>query len=329
VLDTKILEARKLVQTVSENVEKVIVGKHSVIELALIALLSHGHILIEDSPGVGKTMFARSLAKSFGTKFKRIQFTSDLMPSDITGISIYDQNSSSFEFFPGPIMANIVLADEINRATPKTQSALLECMEENQVTVDGRTYSMPQPFLIIATLNPLEYEGTFPLPETQLDRFLVRFGLGYPSISEEITIMEKQQFHHPIEDLGQVAEEADLLLMQEAVKTVYIDDKVKLYIASIVEATRHHASIHLGVSPRGSLALYRTSQARALIKGRDYVLPDDVKELVVPVLSHRMIVSLNHNGHNGRNGQGQSVLDEILKQTAVPGTISSKNFKLA
>ncbi len=321
VLDTKILEARKLVQTVSENVEKVIIGKHHVIELALIALLSHGHILIEDSPGVGKTMFARSLARSFGTKFKRIQFTSDLMPSDITGISIYNQNNCSFEFHPGPIMANIVLADEINRATPKTQSALLECMEENQITVDGKTYKMPHPFLIIATLNPLEYEGTFPLPETQLDRFLVRFGLGYPSMSEEITIMEKQQYHHPIEDLGQVAEEADLLLMQEAVKTVFVDAKVKRYIASIVEATRHHPAIHLGVSPRGSLALYRTSQARALVSGRDYVLPDDVKHLVVPVLSHRIIVNLSHNGNNGK---GHSVLDEILKQTSVPGTISSK-----
>jgi len=320
-LDTKILEARKLVQTVSENVEKVIVGKHQIIELALIALLSHGHILIEDSPGVGKTMFARSLAKSFGTKFKRIQFTSDLMPSDITGISIYNQNSCSFEFHPGPIMANIVLADEINRATPKTQSALLECMEENQITVDGSTYNMPHPFLIIATLNPLEYEGTFPLPETQLDRFLVRFGLGYPSMSEEITIMEKQQFHHPIEDLGQVAEEADLILMQEAVKTVFVDTKVKRYIASIVDATRHHPSIHLGVSPRGSLALYRTSQAHALISGRDYVLPDDVKHLVVPVLSHRIIINLSHNGHNGK---GPSVLDEILKQTPVPGTIPGK-----
>jgi MoxR-like ATPase len=320
-LDTKILEARKLVQAVSENVEKVIVGKHHTIELALIAMLSHGHILIEDSPGVGKTMFARSLAKSFGTKFKRIQFTSDLMPSDITGISIYNQNSGTFEFHPGPIMANIVLADEINRATPKTQSALLECMEENQITVDGRTYNMPHPFLIIATLNPLEYEGTFPLPETQLDRFLIRFGLGYPSLSEEITIMEKQQFHHPIEDLGQVAEETDLIFMQEAVKTVFVDARVKRYIASIAEATRHHPGIHLGVSPRGSLALYRTSQARALIKGRDYVLPDDVKALVVPVLSHRIIINLSHNGHNG---QGHSVLEEILKQTPVPGTISDR-----
>jgi MoxR-like ATPase len=321
-VDTKILEAHRLVQTVCDNVEKVIIGKRHVIELALIALLSRGHLLIEDSPGVGKTMFARSLAKSFGTKFKRIQFTSDLMPSDITGVSIYNQTNGSFEFHPGPIMANIVLADEINRATPKTQSALLECMEENQITVDGNTYRMPHPFLIIATLNPLEYEGTFPLPETQLDRFLIRLGLGYPTLSEEITIMEKQQFHHPIEDIGQVAEESDLVLMQEAVKTVYVDDKVKRYIASIVEATRLHTSIYLGASPRGSLALYRTSQAQALIQGRDFVLPDDVKKLVIPVLAHRIIIDISHNGHNGK---GHSVLDEILKQTLVPGTIPGKN----
>jgi MoxR-like ATPase len=321
-VETKILDAHKLVQTICDNVEKVIIGKRPVIELALIALLSNGHLLIEDSPGVGKTMFARSLAKSFGTKFKRIQFTSDLMPSDVTGISVYNQKNGSFEFHPGPIMANIVLADEINRATPKTQSALLECMEENQITVDGTTYRMPHPFLIIATLNPLEYEGTFPLPETQLDRFLIRLGLGYPSVSEEINIMENQKFHHPIENLGQVAEESDLIFMQEAVKSIYVDDKVKLYIASIVESTRRHDSIYLGASPRGSLALYRTSQALALIKGRSFVLPDDIKELVIPVLSHRIIINLSHNGHDAK---GHSILNEILKQTPVPGTIPSKN----
>jgi MoxR-like ATPase len=321
-VDTKILDAHKLVQTVCDNVEKVIIGKRPVIELALIALLSNGHLLIEDSPGVGKTMFARSLARSFGTKFKRIQFTSDLMPSDVTGISIYNQNSRAFEFHPGPIMANIILADEINRATPKTQSALLECMEENQITVDGNTYPMPHPFLIIATLNPLEYEGTFPLPETQLDRFLIRLGLGYPTVSEEINIMEKQKFHHPIESLGQVADESDLIFMQEAVKTVFVDDKVKLYIASIVDSTRHHSSIYLGASPRGSLALYRTSQALALIKGRSYVLPDDIKELVIPVLSHRIILNLSHNGHDSK---GHSILNDILKQTEVPGTLPSRN----
>jgi MoxR-like ATPase len=322
-LDTSILEAHKLVQAICDNVEKVIVGKRRAIELALIAFLSQGHLLIEDSPGVGKTMFARSLAKSFGTKFKRIQFTPDLLPGDITGVSIYNQKNSSFEFHPGPIMANIVLADEINRATPKTQSALLECMEEHQMTVDGITYSMPNPFHIIATLNPLEYEGTFPLPETQLDRFLIRLDLGYPSVAEEITIMEKQQFRHPIENLEQVAAETDLTLVQKAVRTIYVNNLIKQYIASIVEATRRHPSIYLGASPRGSLALFRTSQARALIQGRDYVLPDDVKVLAEPVLGHRIVVNVSSNGHNGQ-GKGHSVIAEILERIPVPGVVPGR-----
>lgn len=322
-METKILEAHRLVQSICNNVEKVIIGKRPAIELALIAFLSQGHLLIEDSPGVGKTMFARSLAKSFGTRFKRIQFTPDLLPSDITGVSIFNQKTGSFEFHPGPIMANIVLADEINRATPKTQSALLECMEEHQITVDGTTYDMPHPFHIIATLNPLEYEGTFPLPETQLDRFVIRLDLGYPSISEEITIMERQQFKHPIEDLGQVARESDLTLIQEAVKTIRVERLVKQYIATIVEATRHHPAIHLGASPRGSLALFRTSQARALIKGRDYVLPDDVKALAEPVLSHRLVVNLNSNGNDGK---GHSLIAEVLGKVPVPGTIPGRRL---
>jgi MoxR-like ATPase len=320
-VDTKILEAHKLVQTICDNVEKVIIGKRHAIELALIAFLSQGHLLIEDSPGVGKTMFARSLARSFGTKFKRIQFTPDLLPGDITGVSIYNQKTGAFEFHPGPILANIVLADEINRATPKTQSALLECMEEQQITVDGTTYRMPRPFHIVATLNPLEYEGTFPLPETQLDRFLIRLDLGYPSISEEVTIMERQQYRHPIEDLGQVAEESDLILIQDAVKTIYVDQAVKQYIASVVESTRHHPAIHLGASPRGSLALFRTSQAHALIQGRDFVLPDDVKTLAEPVLSHRLVVSLSNNGYDGK---GRAVISEILGKVPVPGTLPDR-----
>jgi MoxR-like ATPase len=317
-VETKILEAHKLVQNICDNVEKVIIGKRHAVELALIAFLSQGHLLIEDSPGVGKTMFARSLAKSFGTKFKRIQFTPDLLPSDITGTSIYNQKNQSFEFHPGPIMANIVLADEINRATPKTQSALLECMEEHQVTVDGTTYKMPRPFHIIATLNPLEYEGTFPLPETQLDRFLIRMDLGYPSIAEEVTIMERQQFKHPIEELGQVAEEAALTFIQEAVKTIHVDQSVKQYIALVVEATRHHPAIHLGSSPRGSLALFRTSQARALIEGRDFVLPDDIKALAHSVLAHRLIINLSTNGYDSK---GQALIAEILQKVPVPGTL--------
>jgi MoxR-like ATPase len=322
-VENKILEAHRLVQTICDNVEKVIVGKRHAIELALIAFLSQGHLLIEDSPGVGKTMFARSLAKSFGTKFKRIQFTPDLLPGDITGVSIYNQKTSSFEFHAGPIMANIVLADEINRATPKTQSALLECMEEHQISVDGITYPMPNPFHIIATLNPLEYEGTFPLPETQLDRFIIRLDLGYPSVADEITIMEKQQYHHPIDNLEQVAGENDLTLIQNAVKTIFVNHQVKQYIASIVEATRHYPSIYLGSSPRGSLALFRTSQARALIQGRDYVLPDDIKALAESVLGHRIVVNMSNNGHNG-HGKGHSIIGEILEKVVVPGTVPGK-----
>jgi MoxR-like ATPase len=320
-VETKILEAHKLVQVICDNVEKVIIGKRHAIEMALIAFISQGHLLIEDSPGMGKTMFARSLAKSFGTKFKRIQFTPDLLPSDITGVSIYNQKTNSFEFHPGPILANIILADEINRATPKTQSALLECMEELQVTVDGVTYSMPRPFHIIATLNPLEYEGTFPLPETQLDRFMMRLDLGYPTVTEEITIMEKQQYRHPIEDLQQVAEGKDLTLIQEAVKSVYVDQLVKLYIVQVVEATRHHPTIHLGASPRGSLALFRTSQARALIDGRDFVLPDDIKALAGAVLSHRIVVNI---GNDGYDAKGRTIVTEILERVPVPGTLPGK-----
>jgi MoxR-like ATPase len=320
-VENKILEAHKLVQSICDNVEKVIIGKRHAIELAMVAFLSQGHLLIEDSPGVGKTMFARSLAKSFGTKFKRIQFTPDLLPSDITGVSIYNQKTSTFEFHPGPILANIVLADEINRATPKTQSALLECMEEHQMTVDGTTYNMPHPFHIIATLNPLEYEGTFPLPETQLDRFLIRLDLGYPTLNDEVTIMERQQYKHPIEELGQVAEESDLTLVQEAVKTIYVDRLVKQYIALITEATRHHPSIHLGASPRGSLALFRTSQARALIQGRDFVLPDDVKALAEAVLAHRLVINISHNGYDVK---GHAIIAEILGNVPVPGTIPGK-----
>jgi MoxR-like ATPase len=320
-VETKILEAHSLVQSICDNVEKVIIGKRHAIELALIAFLSQGHLLIEDSPGVGKTMFARSLAKSFGTKFKRIQFTPDLLPSDITGVSVFNQKTTSFEFHPGPIFANIVLADEINRATPKTQSALLECMEEHQITVDGTTYILPHPFNIIATLNPLEYEGTFPLPETQLDRFLLRVDLGYPSMTDEITIMEKQQFRHPIENLEQVAEEADLMLIQKSVKTIYVNQLIKEYIATIVEATRHHPSIYLGASPRGSLALFRTSQARALVEGRDYVLPDDIKILAGPVLNHRLIINTSNNGYEST---AQAIITGILEKIAVPGNMPDR-----
>ncbi|MBN1190752.1 MAG: MoxR family ATPase [Dehalococcoidales bacterium] len=320
-METKILEAHSLVQSICDNVEKVIIGKRPVIEIALIAFLSQGHLLIEDTPGVGKTMFARSLARSFGTRFKRIQFTPDLLPGDITGVSVYSQKNDNFEFRPGPLFANIVLADEINRATPKTQSALLECMEERQVTVDGITHPLPNPFNIIATLNPLEYEGTFPLPETQLDRFLIRVDLGYPSISDEITIMEKQQFRHPIEYLEQVAEETDLTTVQKFVRSIYVNQPVKEYIAAIVAATRRHPSIHLGASPRGSLALFRASQARALIEGRDFVLPDDVRLLAQPVLGHRLVMNISNDG---QNGSIKAVISDILEKVPLPATLPER-----
>jgi MoxR-like ATPase len=324
-VEGKLLEAHRTVQRIADNVEKVITGKRAAIDLALITFLSQGHLLIEDAPGVGKTMFARSLAKSFGTKFKRIQFTPDMLPSDITGVSVYNQKTGGFEFHPGPVLTNIVLADEINRATPKAQSALLECMEEYQISVDGITYSMPRPFHLIATLNPIEYEGTFPLPETQLDRFLIRLDLGYPSLSEEVTIMENQQYGHPIERIGKVAEECDLLMLQQMVKTIYVDIMIKQYIASIVEGTRHHPAIYLGSSPRGSLALFRTAQARALMEGRTYVLPDDVKVLAEPVLSHRIVVN---PGNNGYDNKGRAVIAEVLEKVPVPGTIPSNKVDL-
>ncbi len=301
---------------VIDNVEKVIVGKRTTIEQAIVALICQGHVLIEDVPGVGKTMLAKSLSKSIGCSFKRIQFTPDLLPSDVTGVSIYNQKSGDFEFRPGPVIAQIVLADEINRATPKTQSALLECMEERQVTVDGITHTMPYPFMVLATQNPIEYEGTFPLPEAQLDRFLIRINLGYPDAHQEITIMERQQLIHPIEQLGQVVDTNDLLRLQAAAKGVYLDDLIKQYIVSLVSATRTHSNVYLGASPRGSLSLFRTSQARALLQDRDYVLPDDVKALAESVLAHRLIVA---PAARMREVTGRTVVNEILNAVPVPG----------
>ena len=317
-MDDSLVSARNTAQAILDNVEQVIVGKRKAIELAVIALICKGHLLIEDAPGVGKTMLARSLAKSLDCTFKRIQFTPDMLPSDITGVSVYNQKTGDFEFRPGPVMAQIVLADEINRATPKVQSALLECMEESQITVDGITHKMPTPFHVLATQNPIEYEGTFPLPETQLDRFILRISLGYPSASDEITIIEKQQYSHPIEHLKQVATSDDIETLQNAVKDIYVDDLIKQYITSLVEATRNHPSIYLGASPRGSLALFRTTQAYALMRGRDYVLPDDIKTLATSVLAHRLIIRLT-GGSQDRSGQ--AVVGELLGTVPVPGTV--------
>ncbi len=278
------------VNGVVENVERVIFGKHHEIELALVALLCRGHILVEDVPGTGKTVLAKALARSLGCSFRRIQFTPDLLPSDVTGVSIFNQRTNTFEFRPGPVMSQVVLADEINRATPKTQSALLESMDEHQVTVDGTTYQLPEPFLVLATQNPIEYEGTFPLPEAQLDRFFMRIQLGYPTAREEIAILDAQRLIHPLETIDQVLTSEDLLRAQSASREIHLAESVKKYVVDVVTATRSHPDVYLGASPRGSLALSRAAQAFASMNGRDYVMPDDVKALAAPTLSHRLIL---------------------------------------
>jgi MoxR-like ATPase len=320
-VDSTIEKARQLAEKIIQNVEKVLVGKTEAVQLSVIALISQGHLLIEDAPGVGKTMLARSLAKSINCSFNRIQFTPDMLPGDITGVSIYNQKIADFEFRPGPLAAQVVLADEINRATPKVQSALLEAMEERQITVDGVTRKMPSPFHVLATQNPIEYEGTFPLPEAQLDRFLLRINIGYPSRNEEITIIENQQYIHPIEKIDHVVDAADILNLQETVKKIYVDDLVKQYIVALVEATRNHPSIYLGSSPRGSLALFRTAQARALLYGRDYVLPDDIKALAEPALAHRSIVS---SSGQSQGKDGRVSIAEILETVPVPGALPGR-----
>jgi MoxR-like ATPase len=303
-------------EKVIANVEIVIVGKHAEVTLALLALICRGHVLIEDVPGVGKTMLAKAIAKSLGCRFRRIQFTPDLLPSDITGVSIFNQKTREFEFRPGPVMSQIVLTDEINRATPKTQSALLEAMEERQVTVDGVTYPMPKPFLVMATQNPIEYEGTFPLPEAQLDRFLMRVSLGYPAQADEITILNRQQYIHPIEEIGQVLTVEELLAIQESVKQVYLDPLIKDYIVALVNATRNHPDVYLGASPRGSLALFRTGQARASLEGRDYVIPDDIKAMAEVTLAHRIIVT---PAARIKNVNPRAVVKELLDAVPIPG----------
>ena len=307
---------RALGERVISNVEKVILGKHHEVELALIALLCRGHVLIEDVPGVGKTMLARSLAKSFGCTFRRIQFTPDMLPSDVTGMSVFNQKTREFEFRPGPIIAQIVLTDEINRATPKTQSALLESMEERQVTVDGVTYPMPQPFLVLATQNPIEYEGTFPLPEAQLDRFMLRVHLGYPAAADEIRMLDSQQREHPIQSIDQVVSQEELVTAQQAVCDVYIDELIKKYIVALVEETRRHPDVYLGASPRGSLALSKTAQARAALAGREFVIPDDVKDLSEFALAHRLIIS---PAARLKNVDSRTVVNEIVNSIPVPG----------
>lgn len=306
---------KTLANRIIHNVEQVIMGKHDVVELTLLALLCQGHILIEDVPGTGKTILARAVARSIGCTFRRIQFTPDMLPSDVTGVSVFNQKTREFEFRPGPVFAQIVLSDEINRATPKTQSALLEAMDERQVTVDGTTYPMDQPFLVLATQNPIEYEGTFPLPEAQLDRFMLRINMGYPDKQSEIAILGAQQYAHPITALEQVISQEELLRAQEAVKQVYADDSIKEYIVNLTTATRNHPDVYLGVSPRGSLALYRTSQALAAVRQRDYIIPDDVKYLSQPTMAHRLIIS---PAARIKNIDPKEVIEEILSSVQVP-----------
>ncbi len=308
--------ARAVAERIIDNVKKVILGKDDAIRLGVIALMSQGHVLIEDVPGVGKTMLAKSLARSTGCAFSRIQFTPDLLPSDITGVSIFNQKTNEFQFRAGPIISQVVLADEINRATPKTQSALLEAMEEYQVTVEGVTHPLPGPFMVMATQNPIEYEGTFPLPEAQLDRFLLRIRLGYPTFDQEVAIMDSQQIHHPFEDLESVVGPNEVLALQEETRKIYVDPLVKQYIASLVDSSRKHRDVALGCSPRASLALQRTGQAMTLLQGRDYVLPDDVKELAEPVMAHRLVLTA---AARMQGVDGRRVVRQLTEEMAVPG----------
>jgi MoxR-like ATPase len=303
-------------EKVAANIEKVIVGKRGPVDLAVICLLCQGHLLIEDVPGVGKTVLARSIALSLGCSFSRIQFTPDMLPSDVTGVSIFNQVTRQFEFRAGPVMSQIVLSDEINRATPKTQASLLEAMEERQITVDGTTHPLPKPFMVLATQNPIEYEGTFPLPEAQLDRFLMRLELGYPSLEDEINILDRQQYKHPILSLQQVVSSQELEEAQEEIKKVYVAPAVKKYMVEIVRQTRQHPDVYLGASPRGSLALYRTTQARAAMSGRDFILPDDVKALVHTTLSHRVILG---PAARLRDLNADQILQDVLGKVVVPG----------
>jgi MoxR-like ATPase len=311
------VDAAKKIQAIQANIERVIKGKGSVIELAVVSLLARGHLLIEDVPGVGKTTLAHSLARSLDCSFKRIQFTSDLLPSDILGVSIFQQQKQAFEFRPGPIFANIVLADEINRTTPKTQSSLLEAMNDAQVSVDSVTYQLPQPFMVIATQNPVEYHGTFPLPESQLDRFLMRIRIGYPDAAEEKKILERQQALHPADELQPALSVQDVQELQSQVEKVRLDDSLMEYLLAIVAATRRSELLALGVSTRGAMALHKAAKALALVRGRDYCLPDDIKELAPAVLSHRVMLAAGQGGR-GRFEEARQIVRDLVESVPVP-----------
>ena len=315
--DNHLEQAWQIGGRLTSSIENVIVGKGDVVQMVVAALFSRGHVLIEGVPGVGKTMLARAIARSIGGTFRRIQCTADLLPSDITGVYVFDQGTREFNFRPGPVMANVVLVDEINRASPKTQSALLECMEERQITIEGVTHAMPDPFLLLATRNPTEHGGTFPLPETELDRFLLRVRLDYPTHDDEVSILARQIPVHPIDFVEQVVESGDMRLAQEAVGGIYVDRLVMEYIVALVNATRNHQLVFLGASPRASLGLMGLAQSRALLDGRDYAVPDDVKEVAMAALGHRMVLTAD-----GRSSTGEDeAIQEILDSVPVPGNV--------
>ena len=311
----EIRRIQEATRAIRHSIGRVIVGKEEVIDLLMVALLCEGHVLFEDVPGIGKTTLAKALAKSLGCSFQRIQFTPDLLPSDITGITFYNQKSGEFEFRPGPLLAQIVLADEINRATPRTQSALLEAMEERQISIERETITLPRPFIVIATQNPIELEGTFPLPEAQLDRFLMRLRLDYPSQSEERLILQRFKEQQPLQNIQPVLDASTLQVLQKSIREVHVEPSIESYIVELVRATRTHNAVELGVSPRGTLALYRATQAYAAIHGRNYTIPDDVKHLAHPVLAHRMIATSQSRMHGDVMEQ---IIDDVLRTVAVP-----------
>jgi MoxR-like ATPase len=317
-LQTKTSNAGSQLAELKKSISHVVKGKEEVIQLALTTLLARGHLLIEDVPGVGKTTLAQALARSFHCTFQRLQFTSDMLPSDVIGVSVFDPVRQNFEFKPGPIFANVVLADEINRTTPKTQSALLEAMSESQVTVDNHTHHLPDPFLVVATQNPIEHHGTYPLPESQLDRFLMRIRMGYPSRASEKEIIRNGSSSSPAESITAAMDAADVLAMQESVKQVKVDESLLDYALEIVERTRTSEQLSLGVSPRGAVMLHRAAQARAFLEGRDFCLPDDFKRLILPVFSHRVVVSSRYVSTQRKSAQAEAILDEILETTRVP-----------